>query len=148
MFSVMFVCLFTGGSPMWPLPIIYLDLTVQPPPCPCPSFWIWDLTGQGPPAPDSSPLASAPPQPWSPPRQDIGPHWTETTASDIWWPSLETCWHLFPSGPHTGADIWWLLKHIFSEQVGSRYPTWMLSYSKNFFVILNHFCTFCNDWVY
>ena len=34
------------------------------------------------------------------------------SASDIWWPSLETSSNVFTSGlPHPIADIWWLLKH-------------------------------------
>ena len=36
--------------------------------------------------------------PLAPPHLDRGPHWTGTNpASDIWWPSLETCSNVFTS---------------------------------------------------
>ena len=63
------------------------DLTVQGPPSPTPSLQPWHLTVQGP--------LFLPP------------------ANGIWWPSLETCSNLFTSAPPpTGADMWWLLKHV------------------------------------
>ena len=55
------------------------------------------------------------------------PHCTGTLASDICWPSLETCSNLFTSGSHTGTDIRWLLKHIPSAQADAAHPTGMLS---------------------
>ena len=50
---------------------------------------------------------------WSPPYQT----WDSSTptASDTWWPSLETCWNLFtwgPNPPPTSTDNWWPPKHI------------------------------------
>ena len=63
--------------------------------------WTWDLKG---------PLNMAPVPP---------------PASDIWWPSLETCSSLFTFP--TRADIWWLFKQVWSVQVGSTDPTRMLS---------------------
>ena len=63
------------------------DLTVQGPPSPSPSLQPRHLTVQG-------PLILPP-------------------ANGIWWPSLETCSNLFTSAPPpTGADMWWLLKHV------------------------------------
>ena len=50
-------------------------------------------------------------------------------ASDIWWPSLETC--SYQDTPPIGADIWWLLKHVQSAQTGSTHPPGMLSCSFN-----------------
>ena len=61
----------------------------------------------------------------------MGPHCTGTLPpSDIWWPSVETSPNLFTSGPPcppspAGADIWWLLKHMRSAQVGGMHPTGM-----------------------
>ena len=66
---------------------------------------------------DTLKLAIQPPQ--------LGTSWTPL-ASDIWWPSLETCSYLFSSGPHTSADIWWLLKQVWSAQVGGMHATGML----------------------
>ena len=52
---------------------------------------------------------------------DMEPHCTGT-ASDIWWPRLETCSNLF--NPHsTTADIWWLLKQVQSAQASGTHPT-------------------------
>ena len=55
----------------------------------------------------------------------MGTPYYPTPASDIWWSLLETCSNLFTSDP-TGADIWWLLKHVWSEQMGGTHPTGML----------------------
>ena len=72
---------------------------------------------------------------YSSPNPDMGHHWTGTPcASDIWWPSLETCSNLFTLGTlylHTSADIWWL------HMVGARqYPS-----SWNVLLLLfNNFC--------
>ena len=49
-------------------------------------------------------------------------------ASDIWLPSLKTCSNLFTSWPsHPVADIWWLLKHLCTAQVGGTCRNRMLS---------------------
>ena len=69
---------------------VALDLTVQA--LSAPPTHTWDLTGQG------------LPQPYLP-------------ASDIWWPSLETCSNLF-----TSVNIWWLLKEVCWAQAGVRHP--------------------------
>ena len=61
----------------------------------------WDLTVQGHPAP--------------------------TPASDIWWPRLEAFSNYSLEDPPIGADLWWLLKHIWSVQAGSMHSTIMLS---------------------
>ena len=46
-------------------------------------------------------------------------HWTSLYspqtwphATDIWWPSLETCSNTFTWGLPTSTDIWWSPKHI------------------------------------
>ena len=82
------------------------------------------------------PLHSPSPQPWPPGQgpssmppltsselmwQGPGP-----PASDICWPSLDTCSNLFTSGPTlTSADIWWqwLLNHLWSAEAGGYAPT-------------------------
>ena len=44
------------------------------------------------------------------PVAQLPPLWTlGLTASDIWWPSLETCSNLFTWGPPCSIDIWCLL---------------------------------------
>ena len=38
----------------------------------------------------------------------------------------ETCSNFFTLGLPTSADIWWLLKYVWSEQMGGTHPTGML----------------------
>ena len=47
------------------------------------------------------------------------------TSGDHHWRPIQTCSLQDPSP--TGTDIWWLLKHVLSVQVGGTHPTGMLS---------------------
>ena len=76
-----------------------------------------DLIGQAPYPHGPSPL-----QTWNLTKQGAS-----SPARDIWWSSLETCSNLFASGPSPGADICWLLNHVWSAQAGDTHPTGMLS---------------------
>ena len=58
---------------------------------------------------------------------DMEPYCTWTPshpASDILWPSLETCSNLFTSGSllSPSVEIWWLLKQVRSAQAGGIHP--------------------------
>ena len=56
-------------------------------------------------------------------------------ASDIWWPSLETCSDLLTSAHPISADVLWLLSHLWLVQVGSTHLTGMLTCLCLFFVL-------------
>ena len=117
-------------GPMWPLPMIHWTSPHRDPLTPVLSPWTLDLTVQGPPS-------LLPPghgtslyrDPTAPPP-NMEPHCTGTPspthAVDIWWPRLETCSDLFTMGSPTVVDIWWLLKHIQSTQVGGTHLTGIL----------------------
>ena len=67
---------------------------------------------------DSSPLPvlTSGDDPWGSPGHGtslyraLGPIHPFLTSTDVWWPRLKICSNLFT--PSTGADIWWLLKHV------------------------------------
>ena len=97
---------------------------------------VLDLTEQGPqPSPDmelhctGTPLNMGPhyKDPPVPALLDMEPYctWTPShAASDILWPSLETCSNLFTSGSllSPSVEIWWLLKQVRSAQAGGIQP--------------------------
>ena len=69
----------------------------------------------------------------------LGPHCTGTSSSDIWWQQLETCSNLFTWGP-PGANIWWLLKPIWSTsgQYVSYWNTFLLQMNQQYKKMASH----------
>ena len=69
------------------------------------------------------------------------------TASDIWWPSLETCSNLFIWGPPppvlTSSGGHW---NMYGRQVGDMHPTGMQSYINYRSIIHNAFLQNTVDW--
>ena len=148
MFSLVCVCMSMGGIHVT-IPYDALDRTV-----PVPSKHWNCLYRDLPPSTLQAPAKPPLPDiglhntktPWLP--LDIGPHFTGTPpaqtpgldptiqwlpASDIWWPSLETCsnlftWWSFPPSTY----IWWLLKHV---QLASG---WYASYWNAFLFSIKH----------
>ena len=120
MFSVV-SCLYMR-DPMWPLPRMHWILLYMSPPYPsslCTGFW--SLFVQGP-ALKLPYRALAPDPVQGPSSVQIGP-----SASDIWWPRLETCSNLFTWRPHCTGPPLPLVMHWWLPTEARMYPTGMLS---------------------
>ena len=99
-----------------------------PPPC---TPQTWDLRTPHNPDPPTNmrPQSHAPPGLWPQPYP----------ASDIWWPSLETCSNLFTSG----APQHLVVKHVrFPQAGGSMYPTRMHFCSFSYYTFNNSFTNY------
>ena len=105
MFLPVSVCHSVQGCHMWPLPMMHWTSVYRDPPL------------------DMGPQCTGTP--------DIGPHCLGTpillTSDSHGWRPVQTCTLQDPLP--TSPDIWWLLQHVWSVQVGGMHPTGMLSCS-------------------
>ena len=130
MFSLVSVCLFTGG-PHMTITHDALDLTVQGP-------HLLDIRHGPPSSPALDPTPrhqtlDPPSLAWPPLDMRCGTLWSQPlalpSACDIWWLSLETCWTSNFKTPLTGTDVWWP-KHIHLAS------GWYASYWNAFLLII------------